>query len=81
MSTSLYKPLSPLPSTDAEIQQFIDSEELIKPLAFARTNAFTRYLACLSWTGAIGSMGMSCFCPVSLFNPGKVAQVRIIRQN
>ena len=75
MSASIYKPLCPEPSSDAEIQQFIDREELVKPLSFAMTDAFPRFISCQAWVQALASLGATCFCPVSLFNPQQVAMV------
>ena len=81
MSASFYRPLCPLPNqhaaSDADIQDFLDREELVKPLSFARTDAFSRFLSFQAWIAAVGSMGVSCLCPVVLFKPGRVAQVRV----
>ena len=47
MSTSMYSPLHPEPSSLDEIQRYIQAEdELEKPLVFAKKDAFTRYVAC-----------------------------------
>ena len=47
MSTSMYAPLRPEPSSLDEIQRYIQAEdELEKPLVFAKKDAFTRYVAC-----------------------------------
>lgn len=69
-----YDPLVEDASSLEEIQRFIDTHDLVKPLSFPKTDKFTQYLNCGAWMGALASWGISCFCPVILFRPSQVTQ-------
>ncbi|GAX80457.1 hypothetical protein CEUSTIGMA_g7896.t1 [Chlamydomonas eustigma] len=74
MMISGYNALADDHSSLEEIQRFLDTEELLKPLNFEKTPKFSSYITCLSWIGALASTGLTCCCPLILFTPEHVTK-------